>query len=121
MDVQPLRDHCYCISPSTIISMTTVLARIKTSSATATISIVAKTYYYPNMPKGMIKPHMFSHLPRGGRHPASGGNPEPLLRDLGHPLASLVDLIFMIQDIALHFHVLGTALPHQEFDFAFFA
>ena len=38
----------------------------------------------------------------------------PLLRDLGNAIAPLVDLVFMIHNFALHFHVLGTCEMHFE-------
>src|SRR6266702_1329394 len=43
---------------------------------------------------------------RSDVHTIGIGYPEPLLRDFRHAVASLVDLIFVIQNIALCFHVL---------------
>lgn len=42
------------------------------------------------------------------------GNEEPLLRDYCSLVAALVDFIFMIYDVALHFHVLTTGSVRTE-------
>src|SRR5438045_8179342 len=41
-------------------------------------------------------------------HTIGIGLMKPFFGDLGHELASLVDLIFMIQNIAFNFHILST-------------
>src|SRR6266702_6741692 len=51
---------------------------------------------------------------RSDVHTIGIGYPEPLLRDLRYPVAALVDLILVIQDIALCFHVLSACYVHVE-------
>src|SRR6266581_150774 len=52
--------------------------------------------------------------PRDNIHTICISHVEPLFRDLGHALASLVDLIFMIQNIAFNFHILSTGDMNVE-------
>src|SRR6266516_446465 len=47
-------------------------------------------------------------------HTVGVGDMKPLLRDFRHPIAALVDLILVTQDLALCFHVLRACYVNVE-------